>query len=98
VANRPFSPPPPPGPEPDPGTTLLTLADVARRLRVHPKTVLRWARLDASFPVIRLSPTILRVNPAHLDRWLRSRESGQAISNQMLASRNHRILKDSARG
>jgi excisionase family DNA binding protein len=48
-------------------SVLLTLADVARRLRVSRATVYVWAA-DGTLPVIRLGPRpLLRVQPEALE-------------------------------
>ena len=51
---------------------LLTLAEVARRLRVSRATVYAWAA-DGTLPVIRLGPRpLLRVHPEVLEAWLQA--------------------------
>jgi hypothetical protein len=76
VDNRLSSPTPPFGPEP---AQYLTLREVASTLRVHPKTVERWAKKDETFPDIHLGPNTLRVDARLLERWVRARTAGQAM-------------------
>jgi excisionase family DNA binding protein len=48
----------------------LTPSDVARILRVHPRTVLRLAQQDATMPVTRLGPRLIRFEKTAFYRWL----------------------------
>ncbi|WP_435109789.1 helix-turn-helix domain-containing protein [Nocardiopsis synnemataformans] len=47
---------------------LLTTAQVARYLRVHPKSIRRWAR-DGDLVEVRVG-SVPRYRPADLDAWL----------------------------
>ncbi len=49
---------------------LLTIPEVAERLRCSPATVYRLCQEDAAFPVIRLNTRCFRVNDQALDRWI----------------------------
>lgn len=49
--------------------TFLTVRDVADMLRVDERTVLRWARRDASMPATRLG-RVVRFEREPLLRWL----------------------------
>jgi excisionase family DNA binding protein len=53
----------------------LTPAEAASLLRVHPKTLMRWAREDPTFPVFKMGATV-RYPRERLQRWLRDREQG----------------------
>jgi predicted DNA-binding transcriptional regulator AlpA len=55
----------------------LTAADLARMLQVSEKTIYRLAKLDPTFPVLRLSGTV-RFPRERALRWLRDREQGRA--------------------
>lgn len=55
---------------------LLTVREVADRLKVARTTVLRWAAAG-QLPAIHLPSGALRFREADLDRWLADRESGQ---------------------
>lgn len=56
---------------------LMTLADMARRLNVHPKTVERLCRTH-QIPAFKLSDSCRaswRCEPADFERWLRERRA-----------------------
>lgn len=54
--------------------TLLTVEEVAARLRIHPKTVLRYVRSRSRpLPCVRLGGR-LRFRASDVDRWLGGRE------------------------
>lgn len=50
----------------DPAGTLLTAADVAARLQVHPETVLRLARRGV-IPRVQIGRKIVRFRPQDVD-------------------------------
>ena len=53
---------------------LLTVLEVAARLKLNPETVRRWIR-EGKLPAIKLGPTNAgwRVRASDLDHWLASR-------------------------
>lgn len=52
----------------------LSIAEIADRCGVHPKTVHRWMRTDPDFPeVLRLGQRTLRVPAVAVDEWLASK-------------------------
>jgi len=52
---------------------ILALEDLARRLRVSPKTLKRWGR-EAGLPLFRLTPGgPLYARWAHVDAWITRR-------------------------
>jgi excisionase family DNA binding protein len=59
----------------------LTPDDVAALLKVSRKSVLRWARDDATMPVLHIGGTV-RFPRERLLRWLRDREQGIARARQ----------------
>jgi excisionase family DNA binding protein len=68
--------PPLPLPDTAPGPApYLTVQDVAAMLQVSTKTVNRWARADATMPVLRIGGAV-RFHRERLERWLRDREQG----------------------
>lgn len=52
---------------------LLTVAEVARLLKLAPKTVRKWVRAG-KLPALRLEAQVIRFNPDKIERWLRGRE------------------------
>jgi excisionase family DNA binding protein len=58
----------------------LTPAEVAKLLKVSPKTVSRWALEDPSMPVTRLGRTV-RFEVEALERWLRAHGRRKAASS-----------------
>lgn len=55
---------------------LLTGREVAERLNVSTKTVLRWA-LEGEIPSIRLSNRAIRFREPAIEQWLVNRERHQ---------------------
>ncbi len=55
----------------------LTPAQVAERLQVCKKTVLRWSLEDASMPVVRRGG-VVRFHRERLERWLERQEPRSA--------------------
>ncbi len=51
---------------------LLTIAQVAERLRVSRRTIRRWVANDG-LPVRQFSARLLRYDPAEVAAWLRDR-------------------------
>lgn len=51
---------------------LLTAEELARRLRLRPSTVKRWAQAGI-IPVLRLTSRVVRFDPDQVDRVLRER-------------------------
>lgn len=49
---------------------LLTIPEVAGRLRCGPATVYRLCHDDSTFPVIKLNSKCFRVNDEALERWI----------------------------
>jgi excisionase family DNA binding protein len=68
----------------------LTPQDVADLLKVNARTVLRLAATDASFPAVRVSPKVIRVERAALERWLARKlpRAAQAQRKPHLLPRN----------
>jgi excisionase family DNA binding protein len=58
-------------------TTLLTAAEAATNLKIHPVTILRWARED-KIPHIRLGRKVL-FSPEQITSWLSSEYTGSAV-------------------
>lgn len=87
VAQEEPSPNPPLGPRN--GTSLepacLTPAQVARLLQVSEKTLHRWAKQDASMPMLRIGRSV-RFPRERLLTWLRRREQGRAQQRGRTAS------------
>ena len=54
---------------------FLTVPEVARLLKVSPKSILRWAKADASLPVLRVG-RVLRFDRDRLLSWLRTKTQG----------------------
>jgi len=52
----------------------LTPADVATMLKVHERSVLRWAAADATMPVTRLGGRVVRFERMALLRWLERKQ------------------------
>ena len=65
-------------PAPDPDDATLTVRDVARLLRVKPRTVLRLVERKLFPPPLRLSQRLLRWRLAAVAAFLREREGGAA--------------------
>ncbi len=61
----------------------LTLEQVAALLQVSKKTLSRWAKKDASLPVLRIKGTVRFPREKFL-RWLRSREQGPGQARRSL--------------
>jgi excisionase family DNA binding protein len=59
-------------PQPVPTDCLWTIAEVARYLRVHPKTVYKWVR-DEGLPSIRIRSAV-RFHRSDVLRWLAARK------------------------
>jgi excisionase family DNA binding protein len=54
---------------------FLTVAELAERLRIHPKTVLRYVRSRSHpLPHVRLPGGMVRLRLSDVDRWLGGRE------------------------
>lgn len=53
---------------------LLTVTEVARLLKLAPKTVRKWVRAG-KLPAMRLEAQVIRFNPDKIERWLRGREA-----------------------
>ncbi len=53
-------------------TSLVNAVELAAALRVRPSTVRRWTR-EGRLPVIRISGTVLRYDPAEVECALRER-------------------------
>jgi excisionase family DNA binding protein len=51
---------------------LLTAAEVARVLRLHPKTPYQWAR-EGRIPFVRLGPGAIRFLPQDVERLIADR-------------------------
>lgn len=51
--------------------TLLTRAQVAKRLLLHPRTLRRWCA-SGRLPSVTLSPRVVRYRLSDVDRLLRS--------------------------
>lgn len=51
------------------GPALYTPAEVARLLRVHPRTILNWVR-EGRLSAIRLSPRVYRIPRAAMVKYL----------------------------
>ena len=60
----------------------LTPAQVAELLQVSEKSVYRWAKADASMPMLRIGGTV-RFPRERLERWLRNREQGPPMGRQV---------------
>src|SRR5687767_14971692 len=63
--------------------------EVAALLRVSPKSVYRWAKEDASMPVLRMGKgkgATVRFPRERLERWLREREQGRPPIRKLLLS------------
>lgn len=54
---------------------MITTRTVARRLGVHPETVLKWAR-EGKLPSFKLPSGAVRYDPDQLDAWLTERATG----------------------
>jgi hypothetical protein len=83
--------------EPEP-PEYLRPEQAAEILQVCEKTLTRWAKADASFPVLRIAGTT-RYPRARLMAWLRQREQGagrQRSERRMLPLRNGASAKDSS--
>jgi excisionase family DNA binding protein len=78
----------------------LTPPEAAAIVRVHPKTLERWAARDATLPVLKVGG-VVRYPAERFKHWLRSREQGrpagrQPSSKQLLSARNGAPAKESA--
>ena len=73
----------------------LTPEQAAAMLQVCEKTLTRWAKLDPTFPVLKIGGTT-RYPRERLLRWLREREQGQPSRNQMRPARNVASVKATA--
>ena len=56
--------------------------EAAAIVRVSEKTLTRWAKADATFPILKIAGTT-RYPRERLLRWFRTREQGQPSRNQM---------------
>ena len=52
---------------------LLTVAEVARLLKLAPKTVRKWVRAG-KLPALHIEAQVIRFTPDKIERWLRGRE------------------------
>ncbi len=76
--------------------SYLTAVEVAALLQVDSKTVYRWAKQDASFPVLKIGG-VVRFPRERLLRWLREREQGQPrIKKQTLSPAKPASLQEAA--
>ncbi len=50
---------------------MLTVKEAARKLGVHPKTVLRWIA-DQTLPASRVGPRVLRISAEDLSRFTKA--------------------------
>lgn len=55
---------------------FLTAAELARRFKVSPETIRKWAR-QARIPVIRISPKVLRFDIQAVETVLAERQGGR---------------------
>src|SRR5437899_5159 len=63
------------------GMTLpvyLTAKQAADMLKVHERTVVRWAAQDASMPGTRISPRVIRFERERLLLWLKRKQPRSA--------------------
>lgn len=51
---------------------LLTTRETAKRLHLHPETVLQWVR-EGKLPAMKLPSGAIRFDPDQLEAWLRGR-------------------------
>ena len=61
----------------------LTIEQVAALLQVSKKTLSRWAKKDASLPVLRIEGTV-RIPRERFLRWLRAGEQGPGQARRSL--------------
>lgn len=57
--------------------TLVTAAEAATSLKIHPVTILRWARED-NIPHVRVGRRVL-FSPEQITSWLSSKYTGSAV-------------------
>jgi excisionase family DNA binding protein len=78
------------------GEEYLTASQVATLLQVDDKTIYRWAKQDASLPVLKIGG-VVRFPRERLLRWLREREQGQPrIKRQTLSPAKPASLQEAA--
>jgi excisionase family DNA binding protein len=59
---------------------LLTADELANRLKVRPTTVKEWARAGW-LPAVRVSPKVVRFDPAEVDRAIRERADRKGVKD-----------------
>lgn len=65
---------------------LLNTRMVASWLRLHPETVLKWAR-EGKLPSLKLPSGAIRYDPDQLETWLAERESWPGDSERATSER-----------
>src|SRR5262249_37332190 len=74
----------------------LTAAEVAEMLQVDPKTVLRYAQADPSFPCLRFGRAV-RFPRCELHEWLQRRTQGsRRISRRKLGTSVVQVTENAA--
>jgi len=54
---------------------LVSAKELADYLAINVKTLLKWVRNSADFPVIRLSKRCLRFDPLAVEKWMKGRST-----------------------